>query len=421
MALELLELLEVALPKWYMQIVTSLDLSMLPDWLAKLLNFELASHAPAAFNRALQAVYEREAEFIPPRLLAEMDALAAGFCDGLRRKAPAAIAEKCDVAEAAAAVRRINMIPELVRMTCTMFGAWGSASESGNLLQLRALDFGSGPLANFTLLAVHRPPPVVSSAPALASRTATPAVSSSSSSSFGEDVLPGVGDPAGDLPYAFASLGFPGLVGVVTGISEEGIGLSEKVWEVYNTTTGVQPGAYDGEADVLVMRDVLELAPNRSTAEAYMRADPSRTWAVFLGVGDYATQKLDIVGYRDADLHAYTPETMPAVTGMPEMSELVYVDKHPQPSAGSNLPDLLQEYYGSLNFTNTRDINAQHETGDLHIAVYDFGSDSVAPTMMLSVGRIDEKGNYGEDNTMWKACFRPYLQYTLSDLWQGIL
>ena len=238
---------------------------------------------------------------------------------------------------------------------------------------------------------------------------------------MGEDVLPGVSDPAGDLPYAFASLGFPGLVGVVTGISEEGIGLSEKVWEVYNTTTGVQPGAYDGEADVLVMRDVLELAPNRSTAEAYMRADPSRTWAVFLGVGDYATQNLDIVGYRDADLHAYTPETMPAVTGMPEMSELVYVDKHPQPSAGSNLPDLLQEYYGSLNFTNTRDINAQHETGDLHIAVYDFGSDSVAPTMMLSVGRIDEKGNYGEDNTMWKACFRPYLQYTLSDLWQGIL
>jgi hypothetical protein len=45
-----------------------------------------------------------------------------------------------------------------------------------------------------------------------------------------------------------------------------------------------------------VMRDVLELAPNRTSAEDYMRSDEFRTFAVFLGVGDYATQKLDIVG-----------------------------------------------------------------------------------------------------------------------------
>ena len=69
------------------------------------------------------------------------------------------------------------------------------------------------------------------------------------------------------------------------------------------------------QADVLVMRDVLEQAPNRSTAEAHMRADPNRTFAVFLGVGDYETQKLDIVGYRESDFHAYTDETMPDVTG----------------------------------------------------------------------------------------------------------
>jgi hypothetical protein len=44
------------------------------------------------------------------------------------------------------------------------------------------------------------------------------------------------------------------------------------------------------------MRDVLELAPNRSSAEDYMRNDVQRTWSVFLGVGDYETQKMDIVG-----------------------------------------------------------------------------------------------------------------------------
>ena len=438
MALELLDLIEVALPKWYVSMATSVLPSALPDWLTKLLTAEAVEHVPAAFDKALQAVYEKEEAFIPPRLLVEMDAIAAGFCDGLRRKAPKAVAEKCDVGEAAAAVRRVNMIPELVRMTCTMFGAWGGASASGNLLQLRALDFGSGPLANFTTLSVHRPPPPAAgasapaagaSAPAAgpsgaaaAGTATTPPAPSASSSSFllseeKEDALPGVGDAAGNLPFAFASLAFPGLVGVVTGTSEKGIGLSEKVWEVYNTTTGVQPGHYDGEADVLVMRDVLELAPNRSVAEAYMRSDPDRTWAVFLGVGDYATQTMDIVGYRESDLHAYTPETMPAVTGQQAFEELVYVDKHPQPSAGSNLPDLLADYYGSLDFNTTRHVNAEHETGDLHIAVYDYSAS--APKMMLSVGRVDEAGDYGNANE-WKACFRPYLEYTLADLWGGL-
>jgi hypothetical protein len=67
------------------------------------------------------------------------------------------------------------------------------------------------------------------------------------------------------------------------------------------------------------MRDVLEMAPNRTSAEAHMRADPTRTFAVFLGVGDYDTQRMDIVGYRESDFHAYTDETMPAVTGQPYM------------------------------------------------------------------------------------------------------
>ena len=37
------------------------------------------------------------------------------------------------------------MLPELIRMTCSMIGAWGSATEDGQLLQLRTLDFGGAP------------------------------------------------------------------------------------------------------------------------------------------------------------------------------------------------------------------------------------------------------------------------------------
>lgn len=152
------------------------------------------------------------------------------------------------------------------------------------------------------------------------------------------------------------------MVGVITGVSEKGVGLSEKVWEVYNTSTGVQPGAYDGEADVLVMRDVLELALDRQSAEDYMR-NITRTWAIFMGVGDYETQEMDIVGYREADFHAYTDVTMPAVTLQPYMESLVYVDKHPQPSHATDLPELLQQFYGNMTIENTKTIVASHETG----------------------------------------------------------
>jgi hypothetical protein len=148
-------------------------------------------------------------------------------------------------------------------MTCTMFGSWGSSrppETGGTLLQLRALDFGASPFSNYSMLQVHRPPPEAAAA------AATKVAKEGQWPSPG-----GEGDDAGDLVQGFASLAFPGFVGVITGTSERGIGLSEKVWLQSNVTGGKQPGAYDGEADVLVMRDVLELALDRKSAEVKIK------------------------------------------------------------------------------------------------------------------------------------------------------
>jgi hypothetical protein len=395
---EIIALVEVALPDFFLSMVDGIDLSMLPDWLADAIHQALDQKVVPAFYMAMQAVWDHESQYVPPRLKTEMSAMAQGLCS-----AQAARNVACDVDEWTSYIQQVNMLPELIKMTCTMFGSWGTSrpqETEGTLLQLRALDFGSSPLANYSLLQVHRPP---------ADAVVTPV--------DGQWPSPGGnGDDAGDLIQGFASLGFPGLVGIVTGVSEKGIGMSEKVWEVYNTTTGVQRGRYNGEADVLVMRDVLELALDKQSAEDYMRNDINRTWSVFLGVGDYATQEMDIVGYRAKDFHAYTPETMPDVTSQPYFEDLVYVDKHPQPSTDTTLPTLLEKYYGNMTMSNTRDIVRTHETGDLHIAVYDYA----APTMWLSVGRIDSAGNFGPDGHMWKACYRPYLEYNLPDLWAGI-
>lgn len=38
-------------------------------------------------------------------------------------------------------IRRIHMIGELTKGSCSMYGAWGNATAGGKTLQLRALDW----------------------------------------------------------------------------------------------------------------------------------------------------------------------------------------------------------------------------------------------------------------------------------------
>ena len=79
-------------------------------------------------------VYEQEEEYMPAYLVEEMDAIGAGVCHTLGKS--------CNTTEMAATVRRLNMLPELIRMACTMFGAWGPASPDGTLTQIRGMRRG---------------------------------------------------------------------------------------------------------------------------------------------------------------------------------------------------------------------------------------------------------------------------------------
>ena len=54
----------------------------------------------------------------------------------------------------------------------------------------------------------------------------------------------------------------------------------------------------------------------------------------------------------------------------------VYIDKHTQPDTGSGewcLDALMKQHYGTLTaFDIIRDVGGLFQTGDAHIAVYDF-------------------------------------------------
>ena len=135
-------------------------------------------------------------------------------------------------------------------MQCSMMGAWGKATPSKKLVQLRTLDFGGGPFADQTMLIVHHP----------------------------TDTNNG----------PFAALSFPGFTGIVTGFSSK-LAQSEKVDDV-SGNGGRPKGSYDGQAVAMVIRDMVQLSSTKEEAIA-IATQAQRTWSVWLGFGDDVSQK----------------------------------------------------------------------------------------------------------------------------------
>lgn len=54
--------------------------------------------------------------------------------------------------------KRVSMIGELTKGSCSMFGAWGKATPLSQTIQLRALDWDfDGPYRKYPLLIVYHP------------------------------------------------------------------------------------------------------------------------------------------------------------------------------------------------------------------------------------------------------------------------
>jgi len=53
-------------------------------------------------------------------------------------------------------IKRINLIPELTRAWCTIVGLWGPATQSGSLLQMRALDWDAeAPMSQYPVVGIY--------------------------------------------------------------------------------------------------------------------------------------------------------------------------------------------------------------------------------------------------------------------------
>jgi len=55
-------------------------------------------------------------------------------------------------------LREVNLIPELLKASCSILGAWGAATDNGQLLHLRALDWEEhAPISKWPTITVYHP------------------------------------------------------------------------------------------------------------------------------------------------------------------------------------------------------------------------------------------------------------------------
>ena len=175
--------------------------------------------------------------------------------------------------------RRINLIPELLKASCSVGGWWGNATETGSLIQLRALDWEAhAPISKFPMVAVYHP------------------------------------TEKGSVP--FANIAWVGFVGSLTGMSSAGIGVSERL----------RGGAADtmtrfGKPWTYALRDVLQFSQNLDDALNNLN-QTDRTCSIYLGIGSQRDNTYRIIEYAETEFRVYNDgnwKNDPAHPRMPGM------------------------------------------------------------------------------------------------------
>jgi len=224
------------------------------------------------------------------------------------------------------------MIPELIQAACTIVGAWGQATGNnvtldGPLIQLRALDWiTDGPFQKFPALIVYHP----------------------------------------NQGHNYSIFSWTGFIGAVTGFSSTPMGICEKVWIEYS---GHQNRF--GYPFHFLLRDILQF--DNTTDDVINRISAAtRTCSIWIGVGN-PIDKFKVIQYSYEYYKVLNDRNYPVYENHPRYNNVVYVDKHVQPSRDPCLGQLIGQFYGNIiPETMFQQFAALSETGDTHIAVYDY-------------------------------------------------
>jgi len=264
-------------------------------------------------------------------------------------------------------IAAIHMLPEITQAACSIIGAWGDATDNkthnGPLYQLRALDWATdGPFQQYPVTIIYHP----------------------------------------DMGHPFSIMSWTGFIGTITGFSSVPLAISEKVWLEYK---GYQNRF--GYPFHFLLRDFLQF--DNTTDDVVNRIEKTvRTCSIWIGVGT-PPNDFKVIQYGYENFKVMDDRNFPSWSSHPSYKNVVYVDKHTQPSGDDCLGSVIGKDYGNINAINIfQKYTALSQTGDMQIAVYDFNNMYV---YLSNAGIYDAKTKNVE-----KAYDRPFTRLDMKTL-----
>ncbi|KAJ1434044.1 hypothetical protein B484DRAFT_2870 [Ochromonadaceae sp. CCMP2298] len=236
---------------------------------------------------------------------------------------------------------RVNMFPELTKASCSFFGAWDKAvGGTGISYQLRALDFDTdGPFKDFPQVTIYHP----------------------------------------SEGHAYANVGWPANVGLLSGFSDQQLAVSEIGVSFPDDSFGqgtdnTPPEKVAGEPWMFILRDVVQYTDSLETALAHVES-ANRTCNLIIGLGDGQSGLVNGVQFSGYVAVPYDDQTLLPVneTWHPQIEDVVYNGMDWLcPAFNQKLAEQLAQHHGAITCETTiQHILPTVQTGNLHAAVYD--------------------------------------------------
>lgn len=255
------------------------------------------------------------------------------------------------------AIRRLNLLPELIKAACTVLGAWGGSTVSSALVHLRSLDWDEkAPIAKYATVTIYHP--------------------NASYEGYAKHFHDYYKQPY-KTSHTFANFGYAGLIGSLNAYNDVSVGLGQKVW----ITTEQDITSRLGNPWTYVLRDVVQFSDSIDTALTMME-NTKRTCSIHLGLGQYDRSRANgnssladfvAIEYSAKEMNIFHWEDMYNTKNHPLLKDVVYWDPYIQPSNDPCLGSLLVEHYGRLDApTIIRNITSTLQTGNTLNLIMDY-------------------------------------------------
>jgi isopenicillin-N N-acyltransferase-like protein len=218
-------------------------------------------------------------------------------------------------------IERLSAIPDISQWSCSFFAADGKATEHGDLIQIRALDYTTNAgIQKYPALIVYKP----------------------------------------NHGVPFVNVGWLGFCGVVTALNADTIAMSE-IGDDWDKKTN----NFDGRPLTYVMRDAVQFGTTLQEAIHQVRDYP-RTLSILYCLSWGKTGQMAALQTSHDKCYVYNSTDLP----FPTKPGMVYMSMGMNSNWNAKLGHVLLQDYGHITVPVAEQIMHELKTGSLHAVVF---------------------------------------------------